>query len=141
MPKFTFAGVTATFFFAAIATPALAQDPDPQPMMDKAEEAMMDKAEDAVMDMAKDTVTDAEPIMEKAEDTLAEPMTEDVIEEPPMFEPDMDAEPVMKDKAMMETAPSPTVAPPTSIAVACPSGTTAQPDGTCMITGDWEAGE
>jgi hypothetical protein len=68
-------------------------------------------------------------------------MSEEIIEEPPMFEPDMDAEAVMKDKAMMETAPSPTVAPTPSVTVSCPSGTTAQPDGTCMITGDWDAGK
>ena len=38
------------------------------------------------------------------------------------------------------TAPAPTSAPistPSAPVIACPAGTTAQPNGTCMVTGNW----
>lgn len=41
----------------------------------------------------------------------------------------------------METAPIIETAPaPTAVMVNCPAGTTAQPNGTCMITGDYDGG-
>lgn len=57
------------------------------------------------------------------------------------------AKSMMKDEASkmmhqgtIKSAPAATTTMPasTTIAVNCPSGTTAQPDGTCMITGDYQ---
>ena len=130
MPKHILFGATAAFVIALTGA-AHAQDTD------MSEPAMTDPAmtqeemSDAVMDAAEDTMEAAEDTMEAAKE-----MQDDVMDD------DAAMEPVMEDEPLMEMPPAPVMdtapAPSQSITVACPEGTTAQPDGTCMVTGDWD---
>ena len=132
MPKHILFGATAAFVIA-LAGAAHAQDTD------MSEPAMTDPAmtqeemSDAVMDAAEDTMEAAEDTMEAAKE-----MQDDAMDGDTMMEPSV--EPVMEDEPLMEMPPAPVMdtAPATSVKVACPEGTTAQPDGTCMVTGDWD---
>ncbi|WP_026942526.1 hypothetical protein [Hellea balneolensis] len=71
-------------------------------------------AEDAAMAVAKENAKDA--MMEKADG-------------------------MMKDKMMSQgtiKTSAPTMTAPATVNIACPAGTTAQANGTCMITGDYQ---
>lgn len=96
-----------------------------QMMEGKVDHMMKDKAEHMMKDKAAGSATTyGDKVMTKAEDMKPAPM--DAMVKPAMTEPVMEA-PVMAE---------PAIEAPTVIAVACPTGTTAQPDGTCMMTGD-----
>ncbi len=140
MPNRILPAITAVaaLGFALAAAPAYAQD-------------SMSEDKAAVMDAAEETMESAEEVMEAAEelnapDTTAEPvMADDAM---------MGGEATMKDgtvkpvttmdgkDAVMSTPISETPAPAPTQAqtapVSCPSGTTAQSNGTCMVTGDWK---
>ena len=130
MPKAILASATVALLFALGAGAAYAQDAD---MTDK-------DVADAVMESAEDTMEAAEDTMEAAEE-----LQEQVDGDAAMNAPDTTMTPVTQDTPLMEgttmedtanvVAPSP--APVTSTPIACPEGTTAQPDGTCMVTGDF----
>ena len=138
MPKHTLLGATAALLFALSASAAHAQDAG-MAEPDMTEQEMSD----AVMDAAEDTMEAAEDTMEAAEAFEEERLGDDTINAP-----DTTLEPVMQDKTMMEGAPMTDTAtmtdtaqmapaPGTSVTVACPEGTTSQPEGTCMVTGNW----
>lgn len=140
--------------FSFMTSPAFAQSTDA--VKDKA----VDMATDKAKSMAKDKVTDAVK-SEMASDALvdgAEKMAKEKMSKKDWsLEKDAMSDKAIKDKAVKETgdvmtAPAvmqkpvetPIQAMPADTAVetvniACPSGTTAQSDGTCMITGDYEA--
>lgn len=129
MPKTTLLSAAA-LLFALGAGAAYAQD-------DMMKKDMTDGAQEALEDT-----------MEAAEDTLeaAETLENEMQGEADMDAPDMTGGPIMDDAMMddstsmiaTEPAPAPALAPTQTVTVACPAGTTAQPDGTCMITGNWQ---
>lgn len=89
----------------------------------KVSETAMDRAKSAVMGSA-----DEKSMTEMAKDKAMD-MANDTVK-------------TMKKKPMTSEDSSETgTAASASVTVACPEGTTARPDGTCMITGDWDAGE
>lgn len=94
---------------------------------EKATDMAKEKAEDMVMDEAKKMKGDHKLMIKSSDGDMAvgadgvEPLVDTPAMEPEMAKEDM----------MM--APAPT----TTVVVSCPEGTTAQDDGTCMITGDY----
>jgi hypothetical protein len=124
MTKTLLSGVAALAFTFA-APSAFAQDADMQPkakaekMMDATDD-MADQAMDEAMDKAEDMMHDAEGEMHDTMDEMND--SADMMEHSTDAKMDGD----MKMDADM------------SMTVDCPSGTEAQADGSCMITGDWE---
>jgi len=145
---------------ALIATPTFAQDK----MKDKAVEEVTDKAvsegksmaKKAMKKEAKKMMTPEQGVMikgdkveEMADETVKASGDPLIIETPEATITAVEGEMEMKDgkttimakeimtepKPVMMEAPAPA---PVAVEIACPSGTTAQPDGTCMITGDYE---
>ncbi len=133
--------------FSFMTNPAFAQDSMAQAadaVKDKAVDMATDKAKDTVKDMAKDKMTDAVK-SEMASDAIVDGADK-------MVKKDwnMDKE-MVKETGDVMTAPAvmqkPVSAPVQAIPadttvetvrIACPEGTTAQDDGTCMITGDYQ---
>ena len=130
MPKQILLSASAAFLFALGAASAYAQDAQmSDPDMTKSE---------AVMDAAEETMKAAEETMEAAEDLEAQSPDADGMVKDDMMAPDAAMDDAMMEKQpTMETAPAP-AAPSTTVAVACPEGTEAQADGTCMVTGNWQ---
>ena len=126
MPKQILLSASAAFLFALGAASAYAQDAQmSDPDMTKSE---------AVMDAAEETMKAAEETMEAAEDLKAQSPDADGMVKDDMMAPD---DTMMGKQPTMETTPAP-AAPSTTVAVACPEGTEAQADGTCMVTGNWQ---
>lgn len=154
-----------------MAAPAFAQTTDAvkDQAVDMAKDTVKDKATDMAKDKAKDMAADAiksetagdvmvkgaegvmkdkvnETAMDMAEDH-AKDKAKDMAKKEMMGEPTMETGDVMEAPAVIQSpveAPLPTIAtdtPVQTINIACPSGTTAQPDGTCMITGDYQGDE
>ena len=126
----------AAIGFALAAAPAYAQD-------------SMSDEKAAVMEAAEETMESAEEVMEAAEelnapDTTAEPvMTDDAMMGGDATMADGMVKPMttMEGKDAVMGAPvtdAPVTMPAQTAPVACPEGTTAQNDGTCMVTGDWD---
>lgn len=111
MTKSLLSGVAAITFILSAPT-VFAQSADPENQAEMAKEEMMDKAE-AATDAMEDAADEAEEMAEEAMDDATHAMKEETMEKV------VDVEPV-------ET-----------VTVACPEGTEAQDDGTCMVTGDW----
>lgn len=111
MTKTLLSGAAALAFI--LAAPAVyAQDADPKPAVEMDSE-MADATEEA-MDEASDAAEDAaDDTMDAAEDTME------------------DAADAMDDAVDVDVNGN------VSETVACPEGTEAQDDGSCMITGDW----
>lgn len=95
---------------------------------DKASDMAKDKAEDMAMDKAKKMKGDHKLMIKSSDGDMAVG-AEGV--ETMMDKPVMEQEMAKQD---MMPAPAAT----TTVVVSCPEGTTAQDDGTCMITGDYE---
>ncbi|WP_427451662.1 hypothetical protein [Litorimonas sp. WD9-15] len=138
--KHTFAA--ALVAAGLMAAPALAQDS----LTEKAKTDVTDMAKDKAKSMMENEVTiKADKVMNKDGKMTAtgDPLT---IETPEkimvatdgVMTSGEDGVTIMGDtievteKPMMDTA-----APATTVNIACPEGTSAQPDGTCMITGDY----
>lgn len=157
MTRFTLTATVAALTF--LSTPAFAQDAPKDVVKDKAVETVMDTATDTATDMAKDKMSvKGDPLMIKTDDTdmrvtngemTVDPTVgviitgDEIVTQPtpmpegemiekaktPWMSPEMTAEPA---------APAPTDIPAaqgevTQVTIACPEGTTAQPDGTCMM--------
>lgn len=98
-------------------------------------------AEDAAMAVAKDRAKDQ--LMEKAENIIMEEvgsstvvMDEAVVETSTVVATDPTGA-VLPVEATVTTTTTPAAAQ--TVVVNCPAGTTGQPDGSCMITGDYDA--
>lgn len=122
---------------ALLAAPAFAQSSATKAedyAKDKAAKEMSEKAPDMVKDEAKDM---ARSVLDKATHDKAKM-------DKPMTAPDtslmIKGDPVMIEANETPVQPDMMDAPAnvTTVVTACPEGTTAQDDGTCMITGDYE---
>ena len=100
----------------------------------KAKDAAVDKAKDVMMEKAEDAMMEKGDAMMKEKTSYGSgTKTEDAM----MKKGDA----MMKEGTIKSSAPSygsgTTTAAPTAQAINCPFGTTAQPNGTCMITGNY----
>lgn len=109
---------------------------DAMDAVEDAAEETMDAAEDTAeetMDAADDTMDDAKDMMDDADEAVEDAMddaAEDAMDSKDDMADDMKEEMADDTMAADVTATS-------SVTVACPEGTEAQADGSCMITGDW----
>jgi len=138
----------AALSVALCAAPAFAQSSATKAedyAKEKAVEEVKDKASDMAtekmkMDDIKDVAPAAEGMILKADPAAVEMPKTDIMSKDGL--PKMGDEDLLDPSDIMETpeASTPTLstpAEPTLVVIACPEGTTAQDDGTCMITGDY----
>lgn len=126
---------------ALLAAPAFAQS-----SATDAKDYAKDKMTEKVENKAKDAVTvKGDTVIHSSDDTVVIKGAPLMIETPNQTLTVKDGKMTAKDENMMVTGSeiktmtrAPEVTPPAAqIDIACPFGTTAQVDGTCMITGDY----
>lgn len=134
--KFTKFVTVAMVPCALIAAPAFAQSSATKAedyAKEKAVEEVKDKAADEAKDMAMDKAKEMKEdhtLVIKTSDGEMNIDSDGVKMKDEMATP----KPVME---KTETMSAPATSEPSMVVIACPEGTTAQDDGTCMITGDY----
>ena len=126
---------------ALMAAPAFAQS-----SATKAEDYAKDKAVEEVKDTAKDMATEKanervktdNGMMIKGAPVPMEAPAPVIIAEDAEMSLEGDTTPYKSNELIAEPAMMDAPAQPTLVVIACPEGTTAQDDGTCMITGNYE---
>ena len=139
MPKTTLLSAAALLFALGAGTAYAQDDMMKTDMSDGAQEAL-----EETMDAAEDTMEAAETLQDEMQDgdtttspdMMKTPAMDDTLPSAPMT--DGGLQPGDTSMVVNDPVPAPTPAPSQTVTVACPSGTTAQPDGTCMITGNWQ---
>ncbi len=135
---------TAFILSGLLAAPAFAQSSATKAedyAKENAVEEVKDKAKDMASDNMKKDMTDSDPAMMIKGDplTIETPTAIITAEDAEMTMEDgstiLEADEVTTKSKMIDTAAP---AATTTVTVSCPKGTTAQDDGTCMITGDYK---
>ena len=99
--------------------------------------SVTDMAKDKAMDMATDKVMGNSSVTDMAKDKAMDMATDKVMGSHSVT--DMAKDKVMDTGTMAQQAPAVINSPaPVTPAISCPYGTTAQPDNTCMVTGDYK---
>lgn len=142
--KYVAAAVTTV---ALLSTPAFAQSSATKAedyAKEKAVKEMKDEASDMAPDEMKSAVemqdavkSEGTPMMIKGDPlTIETPTAKITAEDAEMTmeegKTSLEADEIKTESKMMETPAA------TTVLIACPEGTTAQADGTCMITGDYK---
>lgn len=105
---------------------------------DMAQDAVMEKADDMAVDAAKEMHKSDNAMMIKGDPLTIETSTAVIKAEDAEMKIDGETAIIKADKVMTKPTMMEPPSVTTTVVIACPEGTTAQDNGTCMITGDYK---